>query len=329
MTKNRIYYFDNIKGILIICVVYGHIIENILSVKPLSYLYLLLYSFHMPLFIFCSGYFAVTKGNKIINRLVLPYMLFQYLYLLFNLYILKLDTTFSFVTPYWIMWYIFSLVIWNMLIILIKKVNLQMIMLSFLFALLFGLDTTVGYYAGLSRIIVFFPFFMLGFYTKQISFQFETLNRNIIKLCSAIMAILLAIIIYFNSDKIIGFWLYGSYPYKNGVNNYNLFIRLIIFSIAIIFSLFLLANIPNKRLPILSYLGKNSFSIYLIHGFIIRYVPLKFPYLILKTTADYIIYSLILLCVILVVLSSKPITFITRNIFRQEIIDKLLMKIKD
>ena len=63
MTK-RIYKFDNLKAILIFLVVFGHFLE---LVEGHKLLYLTIYSFHMPLFLFLSGYFARFDRKKIWN----------------------------------------------------------------------------------------------------------------------------------------------------------------------------------------------------------------------------------------------------------------------
>ena len=50
--------FDNARAILILLVVFGHMLQPYTSGdKYLSALYLVIYSFHMPTFLFISGYF--------------------------------------------------------------------------------------------------------------------------------------------------------------------------------------------------------------------------------------------------------------------------------
>ena len=51
-------YWDNLKGILIILVVCGHLCERYIDDSNLLYhLWIIVYSFHMPLFIFCERLF--------------------------------------------------------------------------------------------------------------------------------------------------------------------------------------------------------------------------------------------------------------------------------
>jgi len=65
MKKERIYLFDNMKALLILFVVFGHALEALLKDYHAEFLYLLIYSFHMPLFAFCSGFFAKYDPPKI------------------------------------------------------------------------------------------------------------------------------------------------------------------------------------------------------------------------------------------------------------------------
>ena len=73
----RIALWDNLKFFLIMMVVIGHIIDNYThDSKFILGLFLFIYSFHMPAFIFVSGIFAkktihernVTKALPILTR---------------------------------------------------------------------------------------------------------------------------------------------------------------------------------------------------------------------------------------------------------------------
>ena len=62
MQTSRITYIDALKGMAIILVVWGHILDKSLLDGTVP-LYKWIYSFHMPLFIFLSGLFAY-KGME-------------------------------------------------------------------------------------------------------------------------------------------------------------------------------------------------------------------------------------------------------------------------
>jgi len=57
--NTRNVFIDNLKGLLIYCVVLGHICENYEMAHPnLKFLIFFIYLFHMPCFIYISGYFS-------------------------------------------------------------------------------------------------------------------------------------------------------------------------------------------------------------------------------------------------------------------------------
>ena len=60
MTKERDYFFDNVKAVLMFLVVLGHLLLPIHGESFLVVVKRLIYVFHMPMFVFVSGYFAKT-----------------------------------------------------------------------------------------------------------------------------------------------------------------------------------------------------------------------------------------------------------------------------
>lgn len=79
--ENRIYALDNLKGALIILVVLGHCIQYSTNNFDNIFLFRFIYAFHMPLFMWVSGYVNYREGDtdlRIIKRrsiqLVLPFV---------------------------------------------------------------------------------------------------------------------------------------------------------------------------------------------------------------------------------------------------------------
>lgn len=63
MIQERKYKFDNLRFILMFLVVFGHF----LALQDEYSLYRFIYSFHMPAFIFISGYFAKYSRRRILE----------------------------------------------------------------------------------------------------------------------------------------------------------------------------------------------------------------------------------------------------------------------
>jgi len=57
---NRDYFWDNLKAFLMVLVIFGHTVTSLREVKEITGLYYFVYTFHMPLFVFTSGFMAKT-----------------------------------------------------------------------------------------------------------------------------------------------------------------------------------------------------------------------------------------------------------------------------
>lgn len=76
--NERIFLYENVRFILIVLVVVGHAIDlNTAQSKVYKSLFLWIYSFHMPLFLFLSGLF---HKNKNITAKVLEYICIGFLW---------------------------------------------------------------------------------------------------------------------------------------------------------------------------------------------------------------------------------------------------------
>ena len=81
--KTREFLFDNYRAFLIVLVVLGHFIEpSYTETAYLTNLKYFIFAFHMPAFIFISGYFAVKKSSpgKLVQKLLVPYLIFEVIY---------------------------------------------------------------------------------------------------------------------------------------------------------------------------------------------------------------------------------------------------------
>ena len=92
-TKQRDYLFDNYKAFLILLVVIGHFIEPAYNNNTLLYtLKWLIFSFHMPAFIFISGYFSKRELPflTLVRKLLVPYVIYELCYLCIQSFFTKI-----------------------------------------------------------------------------------------------------------------------------------------------------------------------------------------------------------------------------------------------
>ena len=84
---DRNLYLDNLKAILIFFVVLGHFVHLNHRIPVFGVINNMIYSFHMPLFIFVSGYLSkkiVRQRKEEITQILYAYLVFVTLYLIFT-----------------------------------------------------------------------------------------------------------------------------------------------------------------------------------------------------------------------------------------------------
>ncbi len=294
----RNHKMDNIRFLLIFLVVLGHFIELFQGEFSLS-LYKIIYSFHMPAFLFLTGFFARFYPRKIVFNLACPYILFQILYRAFDAFIIqgKDSFTLNFTTPYWILWYLLTVICYYLLIPLIDSENTRsrklILGLAIALSLMAGFDSSIGRYGSLSRSFTFLPFFLAGYYLSKTKNKLPK-NRLILPV-SGIIALLFSFYIV-NCPAITKNVLYGSYSYEKA--GYNPLIKVLLLVCAFAWIVFLLYLTPNKKIPFISLFGQNTLSVFLLHGFIVRLAK-KYSIFAFSEIGNLfwaIVLSLILIC---------------------------------
>ncbi len=313
--KTRNSKLDNLKGVLIVLVVMGHLLELNMEYGINRLLYVIIYAFHMPAFVFASGYFANFSIKRVLKKLLYPYLLFQILYLLFARYVLGLDSTLQFVTPYWHLWYLWAMVIWTAMIPLIRNGKLEkkviMLMIAIFVAVVIGYVNTIGRILSLSRIGVFFPFFLCGYYLKDWN-GIQNLLKKHKRILILVMCVFITGIIGYcieNFRIIDRNWLYEAISYQKGA--YTMGFRILHLSMGFVWLLFLMLIIPNKNIPLLTKIGINTMPIFLMHGFIIKLIG---KYKIMNQGKGSEFIGLFLLVLIVVLLSSRAVCNVLKKV---------------
>lgn len=265
MDKKRDGSVDSLKGFLIILVVLGHIIGG-LKIHGGGYIWNLIYTFHMPLFVLVSGYFS-KRDNPNVLVLLKPLIVFQIL----NVIILSiLGHSFSLsylIIPHWTLWYLLSLIFWRGIL---KYVPKSLLSRPYLFigttitiAIVSGLFIPYGRILSIQRTINFLPFFLLGYYFKTNSVPQKLWNNKL----SMILLVTICFIVFA-----------GCYPHNadvllKGADSYHIQdlpskFFLFLCTIVCIYSIW---NIKTE-ITILSKIGKDSLFYYLYHGLIIEFL---------------------------------------------------------
>lgn len=325
MEKIRNYKFDNLKAIMIFFVVFGHCLELIKG-NISKNIYVWIYTFHMPIFVYISGYFAKFNFKKILKFTYL-YLIWQTIYCLFEKNILNYDTKIQYIRPIWLMWYMMAIISWTILIKLFdtksKRKSIIFLILAFTISIIIGFIDKIGYWMSLSRIINFFPYFLLGYYSKNIGIDFlkiKDIKNNMIKIVVCIIVLLITAIYFLKINNVIKVnWLYGSYSYNKG--GYDFFFKIMWILLSLCELIIFYNIVPNKNINAISKIGSNTLSIYLLHGFIIKIFQNKI-FILKYSEITNILISLCISSIMIIVLGIIIPNMI--NSFRNKYINKFI-----
>ncbi len=321
--SERIYYFDNLKYILILLVVIGHAVDLITYKSDYAKsVYIFIYLFHMPLFVFISGYFSKNtiknnNKNKIISYFIL-FILLTFLYEVLNCIQYK-TMNYSLFTVGGISWYLFAMVGWYLISMITKKVNKKyLLILTICLSLIIGYDSSVSDFLVLSRIIVFYPYFLLGQICEE-KYIKKIINNKRLKYFSITMLILWGVICLFFIDIVYNIRpiLTSRTPYEDLAyfKNFGALLRLLFYLSSIITGIAILSLIPRKKI-FFSKFGSRTLAIYFFHYIVLRVIVIIFG-------LKFRVYQLIILSIIITLLLSlkvfsKPFNLLFKINFFEE-----------
>ena len=230
----------------------------------------------MPLFVLLSGYFTKTPSDLkglwySLKGIAKPLILFQVIYVSLDYVIFERIEIASIITPFWILWYLMSLILWRIFTFLFQKPIHNDPFLFFLVAIMIALFS--GYCPirnpfSLQRTLNFFPFFLAGLYLRQRADVLSSLaGLGGAKIASIIVIVISVIVVWCGlyPEKMYDM-LRGAHSYV--IQDFPVKLLLIIWSFSLSFA-FLLTAKENR---ILSIIGKDSLVYYLLHGLLVRFV---------------------------------------------------------
>lgn len=218
--KKRDYFFDNAKFLLILLVVLAHGISPLKSFsRTANMLWYVINTFHMTTFIFISGYFAksyVKDGGIKIQKpftYLMLYIFSQIAVTAFEVIILKEKIDYSFFGARTSLWFLQCLVVWYILLPFFAKLKKGFVVPTvILCGLLVGYDRMADGTFAMQRVIVHFPFFLLGYYCTKENIE-KLLSVKGIRFIAALVMIVFGIIAYKYSKEIPSRIIVCSYNY--------------------------------------------------------------------------------------------------------------------
>ena len=310
------YLIDNIKILLIFLVVFNHIIafQLVKEDEVVRFIWYGITIFHMPAFIFVSGYLSKKPQDvlKNVKNLLIPYILGYTLTWASQIWLgNRMD--FELLRPSGtVMRYVLAQLAYRLTIEAFGRIR-YIVPLSIVFALWAGTRAEFSTFLSASRIVVFFPFFVAGYLWKS------EYTRAIRKFKGKIVIPLFAFILLFvatnymigNNIPVAIFR--GNHSYLgSGMDDVEgMVVRGMMYLISFIIIFALLVLMPDKRHPFI-FLGRNTMGIYFFHYPIMIVMN---GLLILKLPQLLNVWSLLGVSLIFVlVLGSPPVNWLYNNV---------------
>lgn len=302
MSNNRISKWDNLKALMMLSVVLGHTIYFFMNKdsEVLKGIYIFIYTFHMPVFIFLTGLFSKRAIYEKKYERVIEY-LFVYLSMKFldyfsyvmhckvsreDLFTLQFFTDIKdgLSSPYkgfhlfWEDgpgWYALAIAVFLLITMFIQEYDMGvMFAVSIVVGCLAGLDNHLGNHFASMRICTFYPVFLLGFYTDRRYLDRSDLHivgKIACKIASVIVLILTLLISLLNAESI--------YPYINllkgktnyielGLGAYGILWRCLLYILWFVLIFAMIQICPAKN-HIWSWFGERTMSIFIWHKFVL------------------------------------------------------------
>ena len=319
--EKRIYSFDTLKFLLIFLVLFGHMMESSRDLSFNSQIYSCIYLFHMPLFIFISGFFSKKRTDmkdfwKSEFTLLETLVVFHLGSLLFKKFVLHdgLDLA-DLVIPGFGSWYLLSLIYWRAVLQFLpsKWISSKWLLPAAVIISLAGGFVPIGGPLSIQRTFTFLPFFLGGYLVKENGWIEK------IKVKPWIGAVALACIfvsVFFLNGSLgklgIGTQfqsvMMGTYTYFKGSDyiSHPLLYRALFLVLSSVTCCMVLSVIPEKKVPVATDYGKYTLFLYVYHAFVYRSLFLLFPLLSIEKNTLNLFLGAIVIMAILVFLCKIP-----------------------
>ena len=150
--------------------------------------------------------------EKLIQKLVIPYLVYEMLYYLLYVFVIHKDTGLYLNRPKFSLWYLMALFFWRIATPYIKKIP-GSIFVSITAGLLIGFSQ-LGNFFSIPRTLFFYPFFLAGYYFQES--WFETVRKKWKFLASSLACVLLLFFggVFAGSIQLTPWIFYGRYSYE-------------------------------------------------------------------------------------------------------------------
>ena len=305
---------DSVKTFLIFMVILGHVIapygSGTLNDVNL-FVEMIIFSFHMPLFVMISGYFCHydVKFSSFVKRLLEVFATF----LVFQTIRVLISQDYSLtaiLTPKYTLWYLLCLVYWRIFVYLLAKRLPWGVILAISIAISLGAGFLPYKILSFQRACAFLPFFVFGTMMREYDI---TPKIDRIKPGVALAAVIVSLVILVFMENAIGVnmkkdILIAKTMYADSL---GIIWRSVWLILASVISLGVYRLVPDT--PKLARFGSATLTIYVFHSFFTK----QFPYILDATPIPNdllvnVVYSALVFAVCVLLSKSRIVSYIVK-----------------
>ncbi len=274
LNTQRSQKWDILKFLLIFLVVLGHFAEYYTSGNEhIRSLIFYIYIFHMPVFIFVSGLFAKKNiENKRYDKFtgyILIYILLKIFFHFVKIWVGRAPQ-FNLFVEGGVPWFMLALFFFNLITIAVNKLpKAAVFAVSIILACAAGFFPFIRDFLAVSRVIVFYPFFYLGYCSDRQKTE-KFCNGKVQKWVAVAVLIIAAIFVFVQGDEIYTLRnvLTGRNPYNTlgEFESTGCLLRLAHYAVAALVGGSVIILVPNKTpFGICGRLGQRTLAVYGLH----------------------------------------------------------------
>ncbi|MCW2845532.1 MAG: acyltransferase 3 [Nocardioides sp.] len=265
-------WLDNAKMALVTLVVIGHswtlLAPNVVD----DQLYDFLYAWHVPAFVFVTGYlsrgFAWNRDRlwQLFRTVVVPYVVFECVLALFRIYVGGEQLEDLFADPHWPMWYLSALFFWRLLTPVFRPLW-GGVAVAVVISLLAGLRA--GDTLDMARVLGLLPFFVMGL--KATPERLELLRARRVKVAAALTLVAIFFLAMGTDRWASTEWLYyrSQYGELEASDTRAFLIRAVLLLVGTLGAWSFLALVPRIN-GWFTRMGAWTLVVYLFHGFVVK-----------------------------------------------------------
>lgn len=267
-------WLDNAKMALIALVVLGHTWALLPTDGPGGGLYDFLYLWHMPAFVFVSGYlsraFTWAPGRmwQLVTTLAVPYVLFEATLALFRIQVGGEQLVDLFTDPHFPLWYLPALIVWRLLTPVFRPLWGGLVVAVGISLASGFIDGEFSQFLDFARILGLLPFFVLGL--KATPERLEALRSRaatVLGLAAFAVIGLLAL----NLDRWAGgdYLYFKPYYFLDTSDQTAVLTRLLVLGVGMAGAIAWLTVVPRVD-GWFARMGAATMVVYLFHGFAVK-----------------------------------------------------------